>query len=255
METPRVTLLAVSLKMYLPYEETIVWLKAVRNAWRSLPAHTAARIRLVILPTYVALPDARQILEGTGIEWGAQDLSWEDMGPLTGEVSPLDLVQVGCTFAETGHSERRTLLGETDHTVLRKNEAAMRNGLTPILCVGDARAGSSEAALEECKRQLTHTLPYREQARGSLVIAYEPIWAIGAAEPAPPGHITSVCQGLREWMPVAFPFLTVQIIYGGSAGPGLITRIGDNCDGLFLGRYAHDVTALKNIIREAAKLG
>ncbi|MFC4224009.1 triose-phosphate isomerase family protein [Lysinibacter cavernae] len=248
-------LLPISLKMYLSYTETLDWAWSVREMWAGLDADIHDRVTLAVLPSFPAIADMRRILNGSGIHWGAQDLAWADSGPYTGEVSPADLAQLDCTFAETGHAERRTLFHETDDTVLRKNIAAFRNGLTPIVCVGEPNRGPASAALAECQQQLIHTLPHHTEATGSAVIAYEPKWAIGAAEPAPLEHIAHVYQGLSEWLPAAFPQLSTKVIYGGSAGPGLLSALDGNADGLFLGRFAHDVSALQTIICEAAKLG
>jgi triosephosphate isomerase (TIM) len=150
-----------------------------------------------------------------------------------------------------GHAERRTFAGETEPVVAAKLAAAFRHGLVPVLCVGEADRVSAGQAVEECRRQVESALgpAARSGLSGPVVVAYEPYWAIGAAEPAPEPHIRTVCSALRETAPA-----TGRVIYGGSAGPGLLTRLGDAVDGLFLGRFAHDPAALGSVLDEAGVL-
>jgi triosephosphate isomerase len=118
-----------------------------------------------------------------------------------------------------------------------KLAAAFRHRLVPVLCVGEVGRVPAGQAVQECRRQVMSALgpAVRSGLPGPVVLAYEPYWAIGAAEPAPEPRIPAVCSALRETAPAAG-----QVIYGGSAGPGLLTRLGDAVDGLFLGRFAHD---------------
>jgi triosephosphate isomerase len=193
-----------------------------------------------------------ELARPAGIEVGAQDLHWEDTGPFTGEVSGAELAEVGCTMVEVGHAERRSLFGETDEIVARKTLAALRNGLAPVLCIGEPERGAPEQAAALCIRQLESALaPARASAVGGrLLVAYEPVWAIGAAEPATPEHVTAVCRTLRDHLDGDESFPGARVIYGGSAGPGLLPRIAADVDGMFLGRFAHDPSAVRRILDE-----
>ncbi len=239
---PRVV--GVSLKMYMGLDATRRWLERLRTI-------EPGDVELFVVPSFLSLRDAGEILAGTAIALGAQDVFWEDAGPYTGEVSAPMLVEAGCRFVEIGHAERRHLFHETDAIVAAKTRAAVRAGLVPVLCIGETGQGDPAGAVEACWSQFeaaTRQLgPHTE-----LVVAWEPVWAIGAAEPAAPDYILAVAGGLRARLD-AWP--SARLIYGGSAGPGLMHRIGGAVDGLFLGRFAHDVDALRRILAEANVAG
>ncbi len=233
--------IGVSLKMYMGLAATRSWMERLR----ALPP---AEVELFVIPSFLSLHDAREILAGTAIALGAQDVFWEDAGPYTGEVSAPMLAEAGCRYVEIGHAERRRLFGETDAIVAAKMRASVRAGLVPVLCIGEHERGTPDAAAEACWIQ------FEAATRGldpgaDMVVAWEPVWAIGAAEPAAPDYIVAVARQLRARL-AAWP--SARLIYGGSAGPGLLDRIGGALDGLFLGRFAHDVDALRRILAEAA---
>jgi triosephosphate isomerase len=187
------------------------------------------------------------VFASTPVRIGGQDIFWEDEGPFTGEVSGAQLRELGCDYVEIGHAERRRIFGEDDEMIAAKTAAAFRNGLTPLLCVGEQRPSSVEAATAECMAQLESAL---STAAGPVVVAYEPQWAIGAAEPASPLYIAAVCSALRSHLSSTGS----SVIYGGSAKPGLLTQLGDGVDGLFLGRFAHDPAAVTAILDEVVDL-
>jgi triosephosphate isomerase len=242
--------IGISLKMYFGRARTVEWCLAVADLARSHPAVTDGHVRLVVLPSHVYLFEAGIIFAPTGVHTGGQDLFWEDDGAYTGEVSGPQLRELGCDYAEIGHAERRRLFGEDDATIAAKTAAAFRNGLTPLLCVGEVQRSSVESAAAECLAQLDSALA---TAAGPVVVAYEPQWAIGAAEPASPQHITAVCTALRGHL--SGPrFSGSSVIYGGSAKPGLLTQLNSGVDGLFLGRCAHDPAAVATILDEAKDL-
>jgi triosephosphate isomerase len=155
-------------------------------------------------------------------------------------------------YAEVGHAERRRLFGETDEVVAAKVAAALDAGIVPVLCVGEADRLSADDAAAATVAQLHADL--EDSPAGPVVVAYEPVWAIGAPQPAPAIHISTVTRALRAALD-ALPARTgSSVIYGGSAGPGLLTELGDDVDGLFLGRFAHDPEALIAVLDEAAAL-
>ena len=255
-----------SLKMYFGHERTLAWMRAVAQTCAEHPATTSGTVRFFVVPTFPSIPAVVELARPAGIAVGAQDLHWEDAGAFTGEVSGAELAELGCTLAEVGHFERRTIFGETDDVVAAKTHAALRNGLAPVLCVGESARGdrsgpdpgrAAAEAAAACIRQLESALaPARAAGTGGRVlVAYEPFWAIGAAEPAPAEHVTAVCRALRAHVrdESSFPgtlFPGTQVIYGGSAGPGLLPRIAADVDGMFLGRFAHDPSAVRRVLDE-----
>ncbi|MFC8682422.1 triose-phosphate isomerase family protein [Microbacterium ureisolvens] len=241
-------LIGASHKMYLSHAQTVRWMQDVAEI---VSAHPAAGVSTFAIPQYPSIPACVEIGAPAGVAVGAQDLSTDDVGPLTGEVSGGVLAELGCRYVEVGHAERRRLFGETDAIVAEKVHAALRNGLTPILCVGEEERGDADRAAEHCLAQIDVALAASRAAGadGDIVVAYEPLWAIGAARPADAEHIRGVCGRLREHG-AAGP--RASVIYGGSAGPGLLTEVAGAVDGLFLGRFAHDPAAFRAILDEAA---
>jgi triosephosphate isomerase len=248
------TLLGVSLKMYFGHRQTLAWCQEVARMAAAHPGLAGGSVTLFVLPSFPALVPALQAFAGGPVLLGAQDLYWEDGGPFTGEVSGRQLQEAGCRFVEVGHAERRRLFGEDDATVAAKTAAALRNGLVPVICVGEEQQMPVEAAARACTAQLASALSAagEDGHRRPIVVAYEPVWAIGSSEPATAGHIRGVCASLQDWLGGQDRFAAYRVIYGGSAGPGLLARLGREVDGLFLGRFAHDVGALARIIDEAA---
>lgn len=243
-------ILGVSLKLYLGVEETAAWAREVAAIARGSEAVRSGRVRLILLPSLPSLPALQEAVAGTLVGVGAQDLHWEDRGAFTGAVSGADLRDIGCGYVEVGHIERRRVFGESDEVVRQKFVAAVRNELTPVLCVGEEQNMSPEAAAAECVRQLEQVLGAGSNA-AELIVAYEPVWAIGAREPASADHVRVVAAELSRYL-AERPELRTAVIYGGSAQRGTLTTLGGAIDGLFLGRFAHDPRDLAAIVEEAA---
>lgn len=248
-------LIGASTKMYFSHEATVAWCTAVAAIARVHPAVTSGHARLFVVPGYLSIPAAHAVLGDLAMV-GGQDIATEDSGPYTGEVSGAQLAEAGCALAEVGHAERRRLFGEDGPVVRAKTAAALRNGLTPLVCIGEPERCEPEAAADECIRQIDDALA---QARasglsGAVVAAYEPQWAIGAERPAETEYIRAVCAPLREHVRSLTGHEGSVVVYGGSAGPGLLTRIADTVDGLFLGRFAHDPAAVEEILGEVSRL-
>lgn len=252
MITPAPTIVAISLKMYFSNARTLEYCRQVALLAENDQGVHVGATELVILPTFVSVPSALTAMRDTHVRVGAQDLATEDNGPFTGEVSGAELSEIGCTHVEVGHVERRTLFGETDSVVAAKVSAALRNGLVPILCVGEPARTEPAAAADVCVRQVLSALSHDigDAATSRVIVAYEPCWAVGAAEPAPTPYVADVCQRVRTAL--AEHVAEFAIIYGGSAGPGLLTDLGSNVDGLFLGRFAHDPQVIHGVLAEAA---
>ncbi|NLG40080.1 MAG: triose-phosphate isomerase [Chloroflexi bacterium] len=182
-------------------------------------------VDLVVCTPYIDLPLANEILDGSNIKVGAQNLHWEASGAYTGEVSAPMLKDL-CEYVIIGHSERRAMFGETDETVNKKVVAALGSGLLPIVCVGETleenEAGQTEAVVDRMVREGLKGLTAEEAAK--IVIAYEPVWAIGTGKTATPEQANDVHKN------VVRPILRemfgkevgngMRILYGGSVKPG-----------------------------------
>ncbi|HEY5180760.1 MAG TPA: triose-phosphate isomerase family protein [Dermatophilaceae bacterium] len=242
-------LIVVSLKMYLGVAATRAWVADVADVGARL--ETGANIELAVLPTFPLLESTAKMLAGTGIRWGAQDVAASADGAQTGEVSAAVLAELGCRYVEIGHVERRRLFGEDDAMVQAKVSQVVGAGLVPLYCVGEAERGS---VLEAARASLAQLETLLEVAAGQeVVIAYEPVWAIGASAPAPAEHVAEVCGHLRVRLDsYAGPS---RFLYGGSAGPGTYQSLGPSVDGLFLGRFAHDTRALAQVVTEVLTSG
>ena len=209
---------------------------------------------LFVLPPFTSIWVARRDLADSNIAWGAQDVHPEDPGAHTGDIAATMLVDLGCTYVEVGHSERRRDHGESDSLIGAKVAQVLIHGMTPILCVGETDPAPIEAAIRTVVLQLdTAMAGIAAPDRGRVVVAYEPAWAIGVgARPADPDHVESVHAAIHRWFrsPVGGG-RDVRVIYGGSVDPGaagpLLARAG--VDGLFVGRAALDPTHFAAIAR------
>jgi triosephosphate isomerase (TIM) len=242
----------VSLKMYFGHRQARDWFARVAEIASARPAVADGEVEVFVIPTFVQVLPALEAFAGTPVLVGAQDLATEDTGAYTGEVSGAELAEVGVRVAEVGHAERRRLFGETDEVVAAKTAAALRNGLVPVLCLGETERLDAPAAAEEVLGQLASALEGAPDGR--VLVAYEPVWAIGAPEPAPAEHIRGVGAALRDAVAALPGRPGSGVIYGGSAKPGLLGTLGDSVDGLFLGRFAHDPAAFAVVLDEAAEL-
>lgn len=242
----------VSLKMYFGHRQSRAWFDDVAARVREHDGIRSGAVSLFITPTYLQILPALAAFEGTAVRIGGQDVASEAAGAFTGEVSAAELAEVGASVAEIGHAERRRLYGETDDVVAAKTRATLRAGLTPLLCIGEPERQDPHAAAQTALAQLSAALDGASE--GAVIIAYEPVWAIGAPEPAGHEHIRVVTAALREYLHTDPARAGSAVIYGGAAGPGLLTALGDTVDGVFLGRFAHDPAALTTVLDEAAQL-
>ena len=167
------------------------------------------------------LSEAAVALAGSDIRWGAQDCSAHEQGAYTGEVSAAMLHEFGCRYAIVGHSERRQYHAESDQLVADKAKAALARGVTPIVCVGESlaqrEAGETEAVV---KRQLSAVIHTLAHCAGEMVVAYEPVWAIGTGKTATPEQAQAVHALLRSQLAAATPRAAeMKLLYGGSVKP------------------------------------
>lgn len=212
-----------------------------------------------VCPPFVWLEAVTERTQGSPVRVGAQNVAVEEKGAFTGEVSASMLADLGCAYAIVGHSERRALFGETDEIVAAKAAQALSHGLTPIVCVGETlderRAGRVE---EVVLGQLVGSLSGIEEAT-RLVIAYEPVWAIGTGETATPEQARETHALIRGWLRERYGSSgdSIPILYGGSVKP-------DNADDLFrqadvdgglVGGASLDAAGFVEIVRAAARAG
>jgi len=248
----------VSLKMYFSHARTLSWAADVADIARRHPAVQSGAAELFVVPTFPALVPVRQVIDerGAPVLLGAQDLAWADEGAFTGEVSGRELREIGVDLVEIGHAERRSLFHETDDEIAGKVHAAFRNHLRPLICVGEATRASSQTAIADVTAQLDRftATAVADGLAGPVIVAYEPVWAIGAPQPAPDDHIVDVVAGIEAHLASRPELAGSTVVYGGSAGPGLLTRGQGRIGGLFLGRFAHDPEAIRTILDEVTAL-
>ncbi|RFU19371.1 triose-phosphate isomerase [Geodermatophilus marinus] len=262
-------LIAGNWKMNLTHLEAI---GLVQKLVFSLKERELAAAEVVVLPPFTALRSVQTLVTGDKLDvgYGAQDLSVHDSGAYTGEVSGAMLAALACRYVVVGHSERRALHGEDDAVVAAKVRTALAHGLVPVLCVGEGldvrRAGQQvphctaqlDAALEGLSAaQLTGIGAGGDPAGGALVVAYEPVWAIGTGEVATPEDAQEVCAALRSRLAERFgpeTASTVRILYGGSVKAANTAGIlaGPDVDGALVGGASLDADEFTQICRTAA---
>lgn len=218
----------------------------------------AGNVDVVIAPPFTALYSIGVALADTEFKLAAQNVFWEESGAFTGEVAAPFLSEAGVSYVIIGHSERRQFFGETDETVNRRVLAALRNGLIPILCVGEL-SGERDAGItwEVVKRQLTGGFKNADiSACGDFTIAYEPVWAIGTGRTATPAEAEEVHAGIRKFLRSscgADVADRTRIIYGGSVKPSNSRELlgQDDIDGALVGGASLDAKQFAAIVRSA----
>lgn len=214
---------------------------------------------VVLIPPFTSLGAVGEALAGSGIGLGAQDLFWEDRGAFTGEISGPMLRDAGCGYVLVGHSERRQYFGETDATVNRKARAALRSGLSPVVCVGETleerEAGRTTARID---RQLAEGLEGLSGGDlGRVVIAYEPVWAIGTGKTASPAQAEEVHAHIRGRLEEGYgnAAASCAIIYGGSVKPASSYSLfkEKSIDGFLVGGASLEAEGFLGIVREALR--
>lgn len=234
MRTP---FIAGNWKMHGTMQSATSLLKALRLYYDTAEAPTCA-----VFPPFVYLPLCQTLLEGSRIAWGAQNVSNQIDGALTGEISASMLSDLNCRYVIVGHSERRHIFGETSALVALKVQAALHAGLTPVLCVGETEAERDAGkTFDIVQEQLAHVLRLKDNlpALDSMVVAYEPVWAIGTGRVATPEQAETVHAVIRSYCNEFVPHLgdALRIIYGGSVKPQVVTALSamPNIDGVLVG--------------------
>src|SRR5699024_3034088 len=242
----RKPLIAGNWKMNLTHFEAIALVQKIAF---SLPEKYFSEVDVSVLPPFTYIRSVQSLISGDKLllSHGAQDLSPHDSGAHTGEVSGEMLAKLDCRYVTVGHSERREHYGEDDALVNKKVGAALRHGLTPILCVGESlEVRENGNHLQHTTTQLTEGLQglTAEQVSG-LVIAYEPVWAIGTGRVATPADAEEVCAALRSTLTEEYGSAAaeeVRVLYGGSVKSGNIAELMgcDNIDGALVGGASLD---------------
>ncbi|GMQ85879.1 MAG: triose-phosphate isomerase [Acidimicrobiia bacterium] len=250
----RKNLIVGNWKMHATHLETI---QMVQKLSYRLDPSDYERVEVVVCPPFTALRSAQTVIEvdHLRIGLGAQNVFWEEQGAYTGEVAPGMLAKLAVAYVLVGHSERRQLFGESDTDANRKVGAVLEHEMTPILCVGETEAereaGSTEEKVDTQVRVGLGGLQAGAVER--VVIAYEPIWAIGTGRTATTDDAGAVATFIREliaeqWGPAAE---TVRILYGGSVNPGNIAGMmaKPDIDGALVGGASLDPDGFASIVR------
>ena len=231
-------LIAGNWKMYKGPEETAAFCRALRDQLEWVDG-----VDVAVCPPFVSLSAAVQALAGTDIAVAAQNVHWEVEGAFTGEISAPMLFELGVYGAIVGHSERRQLFGETDEGVARRAAAGLEAGLWVIACVGETEAEREAGETEDVLRRQVAVLEAHEQ----LVLAYEPVWAIGTGKTATPSQAQDAHAFLRS-------LIDVPILYGGSVKPDNAGELlaQPDVDGALVGGASLDVASFSAICKAAA---
>ena len=233
----RVPLIAGNWKMNGTTAFTRELLEAIKAQYESVVA-----VEFAVFPPFVYLESCQSTLKQSKIAWGAQDVSCQPNGALTGEISVSMLNDLQCSYVILGHSERRHMLGESSELIALKVQAALEAGLKPILCVGETLDERNLGkTLDIVKEQLAHVLRLKDNlpALDSMVIAYEPVWAIGTGQTATPEQAEEVHAAIRLYCDSKVPGLgeRLRVLYGGSVKPDNAAALFSmpNVDGALVG--------------------
>ena len=221
--------------------------------------HDLQNVDIVVCPVYTALGEVAEVLMGSDIKLGAQDLFWEEKGAFTGEVSAPLLKDAGAEFVIIGHSERRQFFHETDETVNKKTKAALKAGLVPITCVGETLAErEADKTFQVVGSQLKGGLiNFSAGEMKKAIIAYEPVWAIGTGKVATPAQAQEVHAFIRKELVKLFGQETangVRILYGGSVKPDNISQLMSQADidGALVGGASLDAASFSEIVKQTS---
>jgi triosephosphate isomerase (TIM) len=247
----RKKLIAANWKMY---KDPIQTREFLREFLPMVAGHD--RDEMVVCPPYIDLQVAIELAKSSHIGVGAQDVYWKDEGAYTGEISPGMLTSIGCTHVIVGHSERRQYFGETDDTVNLKLKAALEHGLTPIVCIGEVLEEREQGLTEDVlRRQSTRAFQsLSRQKAAKLVIAYEPVWAIGTGKTATAEIASEAHLFIRSQAAAAFGeefAAALRILYGGSVKPENTKALMSEAeiDGALVGGASLDARSFAAIVK------
>jgi triosephosphate isomerase len=254
----RKTIIAGNWKMYNTVPEAIELANGLKRELFQLDNQA---IDIVLCPAFTALSEVSEVIVDSNIQLGAQDVYWKDEGAFTGEISCRMLKDAGCQFVIIGHSERRQYFGETNESVNKKIKAALESGLTPIFCVGET--------LVEREKDLTFNVLDDHINNGlkdigaedaqKLVIAYEPVWAIGTGKTATPVQAQEAQKYIRALLKKLYNKEVadnIRVQYGGSVKPENITELmrQPDIDGALVGGASLSVDSFSEIVKKASEV-
>jgi len=253
----RVPLMAGNWKMNLNHQEAVVMVQKL--AWTlSDKKHDYARVEVVVVPPFTDIRSVQTLVDGDRlkIKYGAQDLSPHDNGAYTGDISAALLSKLGCSYVVVGHSERREHHNESDDLVNAKATKAVAAGITPIVCVGEGlEVRQSGRHVEHTLMQVDGSLAgFAPEQVANLVVAYEPVWAIGTGEVATPDDAQEVCAAIRGRIAETFgeeSAASLRILYGGSVKAANVAGIMEktDVDGCLVGGASLQVDEFGGICR------
>jgi triosephosphate isomerase len=257
MRSERTPMIAGNWKMYTTSGEGAVLVDRVQD----LVSDVAGRVEVVVCPPFTGLKAVSTIIEldELPIGLGAQDVYWEEEGAFTGAVSPRMLAELRCGYCIVGHSERRQFFGDTDETVSRKVQALFKHGITPIVCCGESpetyEAGETFAFVRGQIR--TGIAGITEEHAATLVVAYEPIWAIGTGHTPTPEIANDVCRMIRATIGALYgppAAVTARVLYGGSVKPENAAMFFSepDIDGALVGGAALKAESFSDIVHAAS---
>lgn len=245
----RKPIIAGNWKMNNSYSESKELLNAIKNF------ELDKDVEAVVCPPFTSLALAKEVLEGTEIKVGAQNVHFEDSGAFTGEISPLFLKDLDIKYVILGHSERREYFGETDNIINTKVKAVLKHGLSPIVCVGETLGErEAEKAKEKVNTQITENFEGIDASEfENIVIAYEPIWAIGTGKTASADDAEEMCAYIRSLVSEQFgeeAAEKVRIQYGGSVKPNNVVEImsKENIDGALVGGASLEAESYSKLV-------
>ncbi|MCL5071142.1 MAG: triose-phosphate isomerase [Actinobacteria bacterium] len=257
-------LVGAAFKMNKTVEESIEYAEKLDNFIRE-HAEVLKNIDIFILPTFLSLYTFSKQLSDSKLKFGAQNCFWEDEGAYTGEVSPMHLKKIGCTYVELGHPERLNILKEDESMINKKIIGCLRNKLKPVLCIGEEKEHQDRDEVHDfLKKQIRgYFKDVKAEEVNNIILAYEPVWAIGADRSASVEYIHDSLIFIRNFLDSEYGENTGKnqlIIYGGSVNPESafeIIRLDDS-NGIFIGRaalnYDYFIKMVKMAI-EVNKLG
>jgi triosephosphate isomerase len=249
--TSRIPFIAGNWKMYKTCGEAADTARRLKELVKDVTGRD-----IMIAPPFTALLTVSEIINDSPIDLGAQNLYWEKEGAFTGEISPSMLKSAGCSHVILGHSERRQFFGETDETVNQKLKAAVAQGLVPVFCIGESeKERESNFTFSVLDKQVSSGL--QGLASGDLeklVVAYEPVWAIGTGKTATSEQAQEVHQFLRSLLEKKFGHTfarSIRILYGGSVKPNNIAELMGmpDIDGALVGGASLDADTFSKIVR------
>jgi triosephosphate isomerase len=257
MANNRTPLMAGNWKMNLNHQEAVVLVQKL--AWTLTDKrHDYKRAEVVVVPPFTDLRSVQTLVDGDRllVKYAAQDVSTQDSGAYTGEISASMLSKLGCSYVLAGHSERREYHAETDEVVNAKAHKALEAGMTPIVCVGEGlEVRKAQQHVAHCLAQVDGSIAgfTAEQVAG-LVIAYEPVWAIGTGEVATPEDAQEVCAAIRERVREVHgddAADAVRVLYGGSVKASNVAGImaKEDVDGCLVGGASLQVDEFGGICR------